>query len=116
MIAAFTATDIETALATAALIGAAFAVLRSVQLKSSFEMIRDANDELRNIVADEQQHRERDQEQCQEQLAEMSGQVKALTGQFGAAIAASIVAEWQIIDQRNNPIALRKTHRQGDPT
>lgn len=109
-----TATDIETALATAALIGAAFAVLRSGQLKSSLSLIHDANDELRSIVADEHRRAERDRARCQQQLAEMAGQVAALTGEFGAAIAASILEEWRIIDTTPDHIARRKVRRQGE--
>lgn len=92
-------TDIEFALAIAGCLGAALAVFRSTQVKTSLAVITSANNELRSVIGDEKREREDDRRRCDSQLSEMRGQLATLTGEFGRQIAAAIVDEWRKIEQ-----------------
>ena len=96
MIAALQAGDVATFLSAAAVLGAAFSVLRSTQLKSSLESMADANDELRAEVTDHERRNSKDRHECERQLGEMRGQMQVLTSDFGAQIAMAIVSKWEI--------------------
>jgi hypothetical protein len=99
MIALITAGDVSTVLAAAAVLGAAFSVFRSTQLKSSLESMAGANDELRREIGDHERRREADRRTCDRELSEMRGQIQTLTGEFGRQIAMSIVEEWRKIEK-----------------
>lgn len=112
-----TADNVAAALALAGALGAAHAVFSSRQVKDSLATITAANDELRAEVADERR-RAQDREACERELAELRGQMKAMTGEFGRQIASSIADEWRARQARDDDhIARRRAHRQGgDPT
>lgn len=91
--------DVSTVLAAAAVLGAAFSVFRSTQLKSSLESMAGANVELRNEIGDHERRREADRRTCERELSEMRGRIETLTGEFGRQIAMSIVEEWRKIEK-----------------
>ena len=99
MIVAIVASDVAPWLALAGSLGAAVAIVRSVQVKSTLEVIREANDELRKVIDDDRKAREKDQLECNRQLAELSGKLTVLTGDFGRSIAVAIIDEWRRIDK-----------------
>ena len=114
-----TADNVTAALALAGILGAAHAVFSSRQVKDSLATITAANDELRAEVADHDRRRAQDREACERELAELRGQMKAMTGEFGRQIASSIADEWRARQARDDDhIARRRAaHRQGgDPT
>lgn len=90
-----TADDVTTIVALAAILGAAHAVFRSRSIKDSLETITAANDELRAEVKDHERRRAEDRVNCERDLAELRGQVKTMTGEFGRQIASAIADEWR---------------------
>ena len=91
--------DVAPWLALVGTIGAGVAIFHSTQVKSSLDVITAANEELRSVIADEKREREDDRRRCDQQLAEMRGQLVTLTGQFGKQIAQAIVEEWRLIEK-----------------
>ena len=113
MIALITASDASTVLASAAVLGAAFSVFRSTQLKSSLEAMADANSELRAEVTDHERRRANDRVECDRQLSEMAGQMKVLTTSFGRTIAHQIADEWRQIQARTPSVVVHQ-HNEGE--
>jgi len=91
--------DVAPWLALVGALGAGVAIFRSTQVKSSLDVITAANEELRQVIADEKREREDDRRRCDGQLAEMRGQLATLTGEFSRQIAMTIVEEWRKIEQ-----------------
>lgn len=89
------ASDVAPWLALAATVGAAFAIIGSVRIKTSLDVIKEANDELRNVIADEKAARERDGRECDRRLAELSGRVSIMTHEWARDVAREIAAEWR---------------------
>jgi hypothetical protein len=114
VIATLTASDLSNVLAAAAVLGAAFSVFRSTQLKSSLESMGDANDELRAEVKDHERRRASDRIECDRQLGEMRGQMKVLTSDFGAEIAMAIVDKWETRDAAKDTRAQQNIDRRRD--
>lgn len=103
---AFIAADVAPWLALVGAVGAGGAIFRSsqnksalVQVKASLDVITAANQELRTLVVHEKNERIEDRHRCDQQLAEMRGQLSTLTGEFGRQIAFTIVDEWRKIEQ-----------------
>ena len=92
--------DVAPWLALVGTLGAGVAIFRSTQVKSSLDVITAANEELRAVIADEKREREDDRRRCDGQLAEMRGQLKTLTGDFGRQIAQAIVEEWRLLEHQ----------------
>jgi hypothetical protein len=92
---AIVAADVAPWLAVAAAVGAALAVVGSVRVKSSLDVIKEANDELRNVVKDEKAARERDGRECDRRLAELSGRVSIMRSEWAMDVAREIAAEWR---------------------
>lgn len=98
--------DVAPWLALVGVIGAAVAIFRSAQVKSSLDVMKStidvistANNELRTELTSEKNARDADRHHCDQQLAEMRGQLQTLTGDFGRQIATSIVEEWRKIEK-----------------
>lgn len=101
--AQLTAENVTTALALAGIVGAAHAVWRSKSIKESLDTITAANEELRSEVKDHERRRAEDRVNCERELAELRGQVKTMTGEFGRQIASAIADEWRARQARENP-------------
>lgn len=59
-------------------LGSALAVLRSRQIRDALTLTQHSNDELRAQLLWEQGQRERDRDQCKQEVAELRGQLNVL--------------------------------------
>ena len=106
MMGAIVVADVAPWLALVGAVGAAVAIFRSSQVKSSMDVMKSTidvistgNSELRAELDGEKRDREADRRRCDSELAEMRGQLKTLTGDFGKQIAQAIVEEWRLIEK-----------------
>jgi hypothetical protein len=76
--------------AIAGAIGLAWAILRSKQIEKDVELLRQGIDDRDEALAFERTERERSEERCRVELAELRGQVEALTSNIVREIVGAV--------------------------